>query len=116
MLARLQLAILGYFQSNNHGTLECLKFPFMLTLYLLIIMKSFFPALRGEGALKARLPKETRKNASISPFGKGMAETKPAASFGGQKEDPGSQLAGDLLQLTRKGNLPYEVQDHIHGY
>ncbi|XP_024026895.1 VAN3-binding protein [Morus notabilis] len=72
-------------------------------------------ALRGEGALKARLPKETRKNASISPFGKGMAETKPAASFGGQKEDPGSQLAGDLLQLTRKGVLqPKRVSVYIN--
>lgn len=65
-------------------------------------------ALRGEGALKARLPKETKKNASTSSFEKGMAAIKSAASYSGQVEDSGSQLSGDLLQLTRKGVLQWK--------
>lgn len=66
--------------------------------------------------MKARLPKETKKNASTSSFEKGMAAIKSAASFSGQVEDPGSQLSGDLLQLTRKGNSRHENQCHIHVY
>ncbi|XP_060674173.1 VAN3-binding protein isoform X2 [Ziziphus jujuba] len=65
-------------------------------------------ALRGEAALKARLPKEARKNASISPYDKGMAETNPAAAFLSQMEEQGSLCVGELLQLTRKGALQWK--------
>ena len=54
--------------------------------------------------MKSRLPKETKKNASISPFEKGMSEAKPSSSSKAQRDELGSKLEGDLLQLTRKGN------------
>lgn len=61
-------------------------------------------ALRGEAALKARLPKEARKNASISPYEKGIAETHWPDAFLSQSEEHGPPCAGELLQHTRKGN------------
>lgn len=66
----------------------------------------FFSALRGEAALKARLPKEARKNAAISPYDKGMAETNPGAAFVSQMDQEHDSLCvGELFQLTRKGNF-----------
>lgn len=62
----------------------------------------FFPALRGEAALKAR------KNATISPY-----ESNSEAAFFKPKKDQGSLCVGELLQLTRKGNLLIEVQDQL---
>ncbi|KAG8659479.1 VAN3-binding protein [Manihot esculenta] len=59
-------------------------------------------ALRGEAALKARLPKETRKNAAISPYDRGMAEI----------EEP-VPCVGEVLQRTRKGVLRWK---HISVY
>lgn len=57
--------------------------------------------------MKARLPKEARRNAAISPYDKGMAETNPAAAFVSQIDQKhGSLCVGELFQLTRKGNLP----------
>ncbi|PON97693.1 Pleckstrin-like [Trema orientale] len=65
-------------------------------------------ALRGEAALRARLPKDSRNNASISPFQKGMAESKPAAASYSPVEDQGSQFVGDLLQVSPKGVLQWK--------
>lgn len=60
--------------------------------------------MRGEAALKARLPKEARKNASISPYERGIAETHWPDVFRSQPEEQGPPCAGELLQHTRKGN------------
>ncbi|KAL5573516.1 hypothetical protein UlMin_023113 [Ulmus minor] len=38
-------------------------------------------ALQGEATLKSRLPKEARKNASISPFEKGILESKSSSLY-----------------------------------
>ncbi|THF98817.1 hypothetical protein TEA_001749 [Camellia sinensis var. sinensis] len=43
-------------------------------------------ALRGEAALKARVPKEAKKNATIIPYDKGMAEAPRVPSFHSEME------------------------------
>lgn len=63
-------------------------------------------ALRGEAAFKARVPKEAKKNASISPCDRGMAGTNWAAAFRGQMVEQSPPFVGELLQVTQKGNLP----------
>ncbi|KAM7525555.1 hypothetical protein LguiA_015457 [Lonicera macranthoides] len=61
-------------------------------------------ALRGEAALKARLPKEAaKKNAAISPYDKGMAEAHMVAAFHSEAEEHNPPCIGDLLQYTCKG-------------
>lgn len=68
-------------------------------------------ALRGEAALKARLPKESKRNASITPCDKSMAETQSFAGFRSEIED--APLVGDLLQHTQKGELKWK---HVSVY
>ncbi|KAJ8754706.1 hypothetical protein K2173_011121 [Erythroxylum novogranatense] len=65
-------------------------------------------ALRGEAALKARLPKETRKNAAISPYDKGMIDNHWDSELSGQYEEQSPPCVGDLLQHTRKGVLRWK--------
>ena len=62
-------------------------------------------ALRGEATLKARLPKEAKKNAAISPCDKGMTEAQRVAAFHNSMEEQDPPCVGDLLQHTPKGNL-----------
>ncbi|KAF5734908.1 hypothetical protein HS088_TW15G00405 [Tripterygium wilfordii] len=70
-------------------------------------------ALRGEAAMKARLPKEARKNAAISPYDKGMPETQQVTAFHGYSQEQSSPFVGDLLQHTRKGVLRWK---HVSVY
>lgn len=65
-------------------------------------------ALRGEAALKTRLPKEAKKNASISPYDKGMTESQRIAAFHSEIEDQDPPCIGDLLQHTQKGLLRWK--------
>ncbi|KAG5592880.1 hypothetical protein H5410_043394 [Solanum commersonii] len=61
-------------------------------------------ALRGEAALKSRLPKEAKRNASISPCDRSMVEAQNfAAVFPNDMDEHDSPFAGELLHLTRKG-------------
>lgn len=61
-------------------------------------------ALRGEAALKSRLPKEAKRNASISPCDRSMVEAQSfAAVFPNDMDEHDSPFAGELLHLTRKG-------------
>ncbi|XP_062025762.1 VAN3-binding protein [Rosa rugosa] len=60
-------------------------------------------ALRGEAALKARLPKEPKKNAAISPYDRGMAEITSPSAFHSHMEEQDGPCDGDLLQLMGKG-------------
>lgn len=62
----------------------------------------YISALRGEAALKARLPKEARKNAAISPY-----ETNSEAAVYKPQVAHGSPCVGELLQLTPKGKIIY---------
>ncbi|KAJ1383670.1 Pleckstrin-like, plant [Sesbania bispinosa] len=59
-------------------------------------------ALRGEAALRARLPKEAKKNASISPYDRAVAESLWLPAIEGQVWDRQPPCVGDLLQLTEK--------------
>lgn len=72
-------------------------------------------ALRGEAALKARFPKEAKKNASISPYDRGIAEThcSPPASECQMFDENHSPCEGDLLQVTEKGALRWK---HVAVY
>lgn len=61
-------------------------------------------ALRGEAALKSRLPKEAKRNASISPCDRSMVEAQSFATvFPNEMDEHDSPFAGELLHLTRKG-------------
>ncbi|KDP39885.1 hypothetical protein JCGZ_03416 [Jatropha curcas] len=64
-------------------------------------------ALRGEAALKARLPKEARKNAAIIPYDRGMAETQWGSAYIGEVKEQ-APCVGELLQHTRKGVLRWK--------
>lgn len=61
--------------------------------------------------MKARLPKESKRNASITPCDKSMAETQSFAGFHSEIED--APLVGDLLQHTQKGELKWK---HVSVY
>ncbi|XP_057975897.1 VAN3-binding protein [Malania oleifera] len=66
---------------------------------LLTLTAAAATALRGEAALKARLPKDGRRNAAISPCDKGMPED---AWLDGEGNP---NCMGELLHYTRKGVL-----------
>ncbi|XP_075485207.1 VAN3-binding protein [Primulina tabacum] len=59
-------------------------------------------ALRGEAALKARLPQEAKRSATISPYEKGMivAHSKMQEEY--------FPCEGDLLQHTQQGGLRWK--------
>ncbi|EEF31724.1 conserved hypothetical protein [Ricinus communis] len=67
-------------------------------------------ALRGEAALRARLPKEAKKNAAISPCDRGMADTSwDSAYSSGEVEAQAPPCNGELMQHTRKGVLRWKL-------
>ncbi|CAL0313750.1 unnamed protein product [Lupinus luteus] len=70
-------------------------------------------ALRGEAALRSRLPKESKRNASISPYDKGITQTHRLPAFEGQVWLHHPPCEGDLLQLTRKSVLRWK---HVSVY
>lgn len=58
--------------------------------------------------MKARLPKEAKKNAAISPYERTMKETHWSAAFHTQmKEQNPPPCEGEVQQHTRKGKLIY---------
>nr|GLL44954.1 VAN3-binding protein isoform X1 [Ipomoea trifida] len=75
--------------------------------HLLTLTAAAATALRGEAALKARLPREAKRNATISPCDKAaLMEDKEM-----EEDDP--PFEGDLLQITRKGLLRWK---HVSVY
>lgn len=76
-------------------------------------------ALRGEAALKSRLPKEPKRNAAIIPCDKTMAET-AAAAFPKQQllveEENDPPCIGDLLQHTRKGKFFLDFRSDLFNF
>ena len=54
--------------------------------------------------MKARLPKEAKKNAAISPYERSMTEAQWPAAFDTQMKEQNPPCEGELLQHTRKGN------------
>lgn len=59
-------------------------------------------ALRGEAALKARLPQEVKKSATISPYDKGMVDAHRKI------HEEYIPCEGDLLQHTQQGGLRWK--------
>lgn len=81
---------------------------------LMTLVAAAATALRGEAAFKARLPKEAKKNASISPCDRGiMTGTNWAAAFGSQMVEQSPPFVGELLQVTHKGVLRWK---HVSIY
>lgn len=70
-------------------------------------------ALRGEAALKARLPKEAKKNAAISPYDRSLTESNWGAAFHSQIVEQSPPFVGELLQVTQKGVLRWK---HVSVY
>ncbi|KZV37258.1 1-phosphatidylinositol-4,5-bisphosphate phosphodiesterase delta-1 [Dorcoceras hygrometricum] len=59
-------------------------------------------ALRGEAALKARLPQEAKRSATISPYDKGMLDAHR------KMQEEYIPCEGDLLQHTQQGGLKWK--------
>ncbi|XP_042510881.1 VAN3-binding protein-like [Macadamia integrifolia] len=59
-------------------------------------------ALRGSAALRARIPREVRNHAAITPYDRGASPTCSAACQK-EMEIQNSPCKGELLQRTRKG-------------
>ncbi|KAG4378974.1 hypothetical protein GLYMA_17G142900v4 [Glycine max] len=71
-------------------------------------------ALRGEAALRARLPNEAKRNASISPNDRvQLPQSHWFSAFEGQSCEHHPPCVGDLWQLTRKGVLRWK---HVSVY
>lgn len=74
-------------------------------------------ALRGEAALRSRLPKEPKRNAAITPCDKSMSEAHSFSAAAFPKESVVTETTppciGDLLQHTRKGVLRWK---HVSFY
>ncbi|XP_019173516.1 PREDICTED: VAN3-binding protein isoform X2 [Ipomoea nil] len=83
--------------------------------HLLTLTAAAATALRGEAALKARLPREAKRNAAISPCDKAalLMEAYPAATNHKEMEEDDPPFEGDLLQITRKGLLRWK---HVSVY
>lgn len=56
----------------------------------------------------ARLPKEAKKNAAISPYERTMTEAYWSPNFLTQMKEPNPPCEGELLQHTRKGVLRWK--------
>ncbi|CAG7873051.1 unnamed protein product [Brassica rapa] len=58
-------------------------------------------ALRGEAALKARQPKEARKNATITPCERSFSDSSWTANCQFRLDEPNLPLEGELVQCTQ---------------
>ncbi|KAL8139932.1 hypothetical protein V2J09_005953 [Rumex salicifolius] len=65
-------------------------------------------ALRAEAALRSRLPKEPKRNATISPCDRSLTDGECVDPLLVQIEEPSTTCVGDLLQHTRKGALRWK--------
>ncbi|KAK9716352.1 hypothetical protein RND81_06G227700 [Saponaria officinalis] len=62
-------------------------------------------AMRAESALRSRLPKDGKKNATISPYDKGLGEVNHLDAYNSETEDHKFPCVGELQQHTSKGGL-----------
>lgn len=65
-------------------------------------------ALRAEAALRARLPKDGKRNASISPYDKGLGDSHCLDPFQNETQEPKFPCIGELLEHTKKGGLRWK--------
>lgn len=68
--------------------------------------------MRGEAALRARLPNEAKRNASISPYDRGLPQSHWFPAFGGQIWEQHPPCVGNLLQLTEKGDKNKDILNY----
>ncbi|KAK9740596.1 hypothetical protein RND81_03G046800 [Saponaria officinalis] len=61
-------------------------------------------AMRAESALRSRLPKDAKKNATISPYDKGLGEVNHLDAYNSETEDHKFPCVGELQQHTSKCN------------
>ncbi|GFP87761.1 hypothetical protein PHJA_000919800 [Phtheirospermum japonicum] len=73
--------------------------------HLLTLTAGAATALRGEAALRARLPKEAKRSVAVSPYEKVVLNSHSSDSFKSEIEEEDLTCEGDLLQLTLKGML-----------
>ncbi|KAL9246846.1 hypothetical protein vseg_020334 [Gypsophila vaccaria] len=62
-------------------------------------------AMRAESALRARLPKDAKKNATISPYDKGLGDVNNIDPYNSEAEEQKFPCVGELMQHTSKGGL-----------
>lgn len=60
-------------------------------------------ALRAEAALRARLPKDAKRNAAISPYDKALGDANSLDSYHSEAEEPKFPCVGELMQHAKKG-------------
>ncbi|CAO2819477.1 unnamed protein product [Amaranthus hypochondriacus] len=65
-------------------------------------------ALRAESALRARLPKDAKRNAAISPYDKGLGDVNSLDPYHSEPEEQKFPCVGELMQHTRKGGLRWK--------
>ncbi|KNA22186.1 hypothetical protein SOVF_036390 [Spinacia oleracea] len=65
-------------------------------------------ALRAEAALRARLPKDAKRNAAISPYDKALGDANSLDSYHSEAEEPKFPCVGELMQHAKKGNLRWK--------
>ncbi|CAA7023750.1 unnamed protein product [Microthlaspi erraticum] len=89
---------------------------------LLTLTAAAATALRGEAALRARLPKEAKNNAAISPSERALPETSDCSSETNDcasttdeqgVEESDLPCTGELMQCTRNGALRWK---HVKVY
>lgn len=80
---------------------------------LMTLIAAAATALRGEAAFRDRLPKEAKKNASISPCDRGLSGTNWLPAFRSQMVEQSPPFVGELLQVTQKGALRWK---HVSVY
>ena len=59
--------------------------------------------MRAESALRARLPKDAKRNAAISPYDKGLGDVNSLDPYHSEPEEQKFPCVGELMQHTRKG-------------
>ncbi|KAL2903067.1 VAN3-binding protein [Bienertia sinuspersici] len=69
-------------------------------------------AAATEAALRARLPKDAKRNAAISPYDKGLGDANSIDPYQSETEEHKFPCVGELMQHTKKG-LVYGVCDQI---
>lgn len=60
-------------------------------------------ALRAEAALRARLPKDAKRNAAISPYDKGLGDANSVDPYQSETEEHKFPCVGELMQHAKKG-------------
>ncbi|KAL9668548.1 hypothetical protein QQ045_006082 [Rhodiola kirilowii] len=75
---------------------------------LLTLTAAAATALRAEATLRARVPKDAKKNATISPYDRSLADDHKGYSFCNEARNQDMICKGELLQQTHKGPMRWK--------